>query len=534
MVKPPRIRHSKPKRDPVTIDLDPGEVKRSPSPDDSASARPERPASTPAASAASSAGAKADASSTGTSGGATKSSALATDTPKADAAKTDTSESRSGRGADEKGSAPSRAETAGSETPRPESIRSEPSKVDPSAPKASPASAFGRDAARPAPAGSARPEPVSAPRPQSSAPSAARNDPPRKRSGVSLVAAGLIGGVVAIAGAGALQFAGLLPSPGAGRVDLSDLEAEIATLRAEVAARPGDDGTADAVAAANTRLGDLDGALDALRAEVETVKNTIASGGAGDEAALQGFQTRLADLEEQVSSLRETAPDAGETEALSGRVDSVETVARTASEAAAAAASAATAASEKIAAIETEIAGMNERLAEQAQNPRIALAIAAAGLKSAIDRGAPFMTELETYAAIAPDAPEIAALREMAAAGVPTRAQIAERAPDAVTRMIDAAEPVDPNAGFFSRLAASFQSVVKVRPVGEVEGEGVGPTAARIEAAVQANDYARALAEYETLPDIAKAAGAGFIADLRARQTADELVENALSGALRA
>ena len=153
---------------------------------------------------------------------------------------------------------------------------------------------------------------------------------------------------------------------------------------------------------------------------------------------------------------------------------------------------------------------------------------------TAIDRGAPFMTELETYAAIAPDAPEIAALRELAAAGVPTRAQIAARAPDAVTRMIDAAEPVDPNAGLFARLVASFQSVVKVRPVGEVEGEGVGPTAARIEAAVQANDYARALAEYETLPDIAKAAGAGFIADLRARQTADELVENALSGALRA
>lgn len=505
MVKPPRIRHSKPKRDPVTIDLDPGEVKRSPSPEAAESGKPEARApmavTDPTAGEAASKPEKS--ASDKTAGGKADVAGAAGDPPAHKPARADAGDPESPK--------------AGSETP---------------GPKATPAaSAFGRDATtRPQPAGAARPEPASASR----APSPAPAEAPRKRSGVSLVAAGLIGGVIAIAGAGALQFAGVLPAPSAGGVDISGLEQEIAELRAQIAARPDDGGASDAIAAATARIGELDGALGALRTEIEAVKDSIASGGAGDEAALQAFQTRVGELEQAVSALREAAPESGETDALAARVDGIESIARTASEAAAAAASAASAASDKIAALETRLAGVDERLEQQAQNPRIALAIAAAGLKSAIDRGAPFMTELETYAAIAPDAPEIAALRELAAAGVPTRAQIAARAPDAVTRMIDAAAPVDPDAGFFARLVASFQTVVKVRPVGEVEGEGVGPTAARIEAAVQANDYDRALSEYETLPDIAKAAGADFIADLRARQTADELVDRALSGALRA
>lgn len=504
MVKPPRIRHSKPKREPVTIDLDPGEVKRSPSTEEAtngtAEAETSMAADAPAGGEASS-----------------KPVETASDVPTGSEAKTPVRSESASTGSSERVEKDEPVSVkSGSETPEPKAA-------------APSGSAFGRDATTPPqPAGSAKP--ASAPR----TPSPAPTESPRKRSGVSLVAAGLIGGVVAIAGAGALQLAGVLPSPGGERVDISGLEQEVADLRAQIAAPPEDDGSAEAVAAATARIGELESALGTLRTDIEAVRESVASGGGGDEAVLQSFQTRVSELEQAVTALREASADAGETEALAGRIDGVESIARTASEAAAAAASAASAASEKITALETRLAGIDERVEQQAQNPRIALAIAAAGLKSAIDRGAPFMTELETYAAIAPDAPEIAALRELAAAGVPTRAQIAARAPDAVTRMIDAAEPVDPDAGLFARFVSSFQSVVKVRPVGEVEGEGVGPTAARIEAAVEANDYARALSEYETLPDIAKAAGADFIADLRARQTADELVDRALSGALRA
>ncbi|MCO5058355.1 MAG: hypothetical protein M9905_10825 [Rhizobiaceae bacterium] len=58
---------------------------------------------------------------------------------------------------------------------------------------------------------------------------------------------------------------------------------------------------------------------------------------------------------------------------------------------------------------------MGARLDEQAEKPDMALAIAAAALRSAIDRGTPFTAELETFAALAPDSDTVEALREYAA-----------------------------------------------------------------------------------------------------------------------
>jgi hypothetical protein len=164
----------------------------------------------------------------------------------------------------------------------------------------------------------------------------------------------------------------------------------------------------------------------------------------------------------------------------------------------------------------------------------VALAIAASALKASIDRGQPFAAELETFARLAPDAPEVAALRELAATGVPTAAAIAAGTDAAARRIIAAARPDNADAGLFERLWASAESLITVRPVGTVEGDDVPAVVARMEAAIKNGDYADAVAEYETLPDDAKAAGADFIAGVRARQTADELVAKVLADALRA
>src|SRR5690606_23722020 len=97
-------------------------------------------------------------------------------------------------------------------------------------------------------------------------------------------------------------------------------------------------------------------------------------------------------------------------------------------------------------------------------------ALAVAALKSAVERGTPFGAELEAYAALVPDAEGIADLRAMAATGVPTRARIEADLPDAIQSMVAAVTAADPDAGFFRRLIASLQSLIKIRPVGEVEG----------------------------------------------------------------
>ncbi len=100
--------------------------------------------------------------------------------------------------------------------------------------------------------------------------------------------------------------------------------------------------------------------------------------------------------------------------------------------------------------------------------------------------------------------------------------------------MLAAGRAADPNAGLLDKLMTSAQSLVQVRPVGEVEGEGAPAVIARMEVAVDKGDYAAALREYETLPETVKAAGAAYAQTLRARLAADDLMDKVLAAALKA
>ena len=60
--------------------------------------------------------------------------------------------------------------------------------------------------------------------------------PERKAGAMSAIAAGIIGGVITLLGAGGLQFAGLLPSPGATVTAPAGDEEALAALKAELAA----------------------------------------------------------------------------------------------------------------------------------------------------------------------------------------------------------------------------------------------------------------------------------------------------------
>jgi hypothetical protein len=187
----------------------------------------------------------------------------------------------------------------------------------------------------------------------------------------------------------------------------------------------------------------------------------------------------------------------------------------------------------RVVALEQLASQLSGKVDAQASQPKIALAIAASALKAALDRGAPFTAELDTFAAVRPDAPQIAVLRPYAEKGVSTRVDLAAGMSDAANAMIAAATPVDPNQGIFQRLVSSAESLVKVRPIGAVEGKGAPETVARLEVAVTQGDYAKALAEYDTLPEPAKAAGADFAGKLKSRLDAEAAVDALVSGAMK-
>jgi hypothetical protein len=318
-----------------------------------------------------------------------------------------------------------------------------------------------------------------------------------------------------------LQAVGLIGAPGSNGGSLDGVNGEIASLKSEIAAlkESGDSG-------ASAKVDGLSSALAQVKTEVAALKSS--AGQSGDATALKALGDKVGQIETAVAELRKNgnaAPvDLGP---LNEKIAGLDALVKSTADAA-------KAEDGRIAALEQSVSQLSGKVEAQASQPKIALAIAASALKSALDRGAPFATELDTFAAIAPDAPELAALRSYAEKGVPTRATIASEADAAANAIVEAAKPVDQNAGFFQSLVSSAESLVKVRPVGAIEGKGVPETVARMEVAVNQGDYAKALSEYDTLPDAAKAAGADFAGKLKARLEVEKQLEALIAGATKA
>jgi hypothetical protein len=350
-----------------------------------------------------------------------------------------------------------------------------------------------------------------------------------KRNGWTPLAAGLIGAVLALIAAGGLQYAGVLGSPGApsGAPALDGVQSEIAALQQEIAALKQSAGAPDADLAGQVDA--LSISLDQVKADVAALQQAVDTAGSGDDAGLQALDSRVKEIETAIAGLGQTGAQAPATEiaAIGDRIAGLEALVKSAGEKA-------TADEGRIAALEENVAALSGKIDAQAAQPKIAMAIATSALKAAVDRGAPFLAELETFEVIAPDAPEIPELRVHAEKGVASREEILAETDEAAKAMIAAGRTVDTNAGFFERLLNSAESLVTVRPIGAVEGEGVPETVARMEVALNAGDYAAAIAEYEKLPENVRAAAGAFVEKVRNRLAVERLLDQAVAGAMKA
>ncbi|MER8807392.1 phage tail protein [Mesorhizobium australicum] len=346
-----------------------------------------------------------------------------------------------------------------------------------------------------------------------------------KRGGLNGIAAGIIGGVIALVGAGGLQFAGVLGAPRAAPgASLDGVNGEIASLKSEIA----DMREAGGSGGASAKVDGLSSALDQVKSDVAALKSAVEQGGAGDNAGLAALGDKVKQIETTVAALG-TAGSAAPVDLgpLNEKLAGLDALVKSTGESA-------KAQEGRLSALEQSVSQLSGKVDAQASQPKIALAIAASALKAALDRGAPFSAELDTLAAISPDAPELATLRPYAEKGVPTRTEIASKMDAAANAMVAAATPVDQNAGFLQNLMSSAESLVKVRPIGAVEGAGAPEIVARMEVAITEGDYAKALSEYDTLPEAAKAAGADFAGKLKARIEVETQVDALISGAMKA
>tara|TARA_R110002050_G_scaffold82286_4_gene176128 strand:- start:485 stop:1945 length:1461 start_codon:yes stop_codon:yes gene_type:complete len=475
MSKGPTPRHSK-SPEPVTIDLDATDV------------TPKNEDLRPKPSAAGQAGAKA--------GGRPTSARSTPSSAKADALKTDGGKTDAGKAGDAK---------PGMEKPGAKPAQSS---VDAKAPDAH--------------AGKARP---------GSTEDKASASTGKSGGGLGMVASGLIGAVIALGGGYALQMGGLLPAPnGSGdqvqavSAKLDSVSTNVETLASQVAESASANGAGIAA--------EVSARLDAL----ETGLAQVAAGGeTSDPDAMASLNEKIAGLEARLAALGESSGNGATDPALSADISEMR-AAQTGLQSAVTELQSQTSASiselsEKIAGIEQRQSDLASRLDEPGRQVDLARAIAAAGLKSAIDRGGPFMSELEAFASVAPDDPAVSELRDLAARGVPSRSRLIEGFPDAATTAIAAAEPAEPDAGLVNRLMSSALSVVKVRKVGEIEGDSPEAITARAEARLMDGNLDAALAEWNSLPEASRAAASAYGDALAARARAEKLIAASLAPA---
>ncbi|WP_182086166.1 hypothetical protein [Aureimonas sp. ME7] len=308
----------------------------------------------------------------------------------------------------------------------------------------------------------------------------------------------------------------------------------------------------------------LNGDVQSLREAVEQVRSAQAAGGAGSGTVATADFTQLADrvaaAERAIQSGGSSTGDAAA--AAAGASDaantaretaaSAETTANAAREAATAAQAAAdearggvsaaqqAAQNAQTAANETRgaIDGFETRLAAiETANRQAAVALSAAGLKAAIDRGTPFMSELESFARASNGTDAVAPLRDFAASGVPTASTLAARWQGAEAAILDAVRPATSTEDVGTQVLSGLRSLVTVRPQGaSVAPDAPGPQAAvaRMDAAVEAGDYGAWLREWDGLPEAAKTASAEFAAQVRARVEADRVIQDTINGAVGA
>jgi hypothetical protein len=160
------------------------------------------------------------------------------------------------------------------------------------------------------------------------------------------------------------------------------------------------------------------------------------------------------------------------------------------------------------------------------------LALTLANLKTAVDSGRPFATELAVASNLM-SAEELQPLAAFAEAGVAPLSRLAEAFP-ALARRIGEAEAAKRAGGgsLVDKLVAQAKQSVTIRPVDEAAGTSVPARLTRIEAALNAGRAAEALADWQALPEAARALNPQFDAQLAARTRVDALLSTTTRTAL--
>jgi hypothetical protein len=281
---------------------------------------------------------------------------------------------------------------------------------------------------------------------------------------------------------------------------------------------------------------------------------TAPSAAAAPEAAAPSAQRQESTAISPALSNRVTAAEAqtkslaDSLAALAHKVDDVVATSQTAAKSADAARAAADAAKDaaqsnidgltnRIAALESAVKALSDNAAHPAAgaNDQAArLTIAAAALRAAVERGAPYQAELTTVQTLGVDQSATVPLVPYAASGVPSAAALAQELAALTPALERASDTAPSEAGFLGRIESSAQRLIRVTPVDAPMGNDPSAVIARLTLDAAGADIAAALSDVAALPNSAKAAAADWVQRAQARDAAiaasRQIAADALAG----
>ncbi len=318
-----------------------------------------------------------------------------------------------------------------------------------------------------------------------------------------LVAAGAVGGGVALVLLFVLQAVGVIPAPGRDTAEQA-LGRGIAAQQLAAAA----DGR---VADLEARLGDLGGRVDAMTQALD------------DRAeALDALGRELTALSRQVDSAATTIAAKPSAAELSQAIAGLEAKINPAGGAEA------SGAADAIAAMSGEIADLELKLATLAESASVSTlgpgepgwAMAVLLLERMSRESQPFDLALDAVASFGGEAAAIDQLRPLAAAGVPSRDSLRDRFAGVAAAMTAAGGGETVGGGILAWLG----DIVTVQRVGSSEQAGSDAGVGLVAEAVAAGDLAAALTERARLNQAAQQASANWAEQVEQRLAADALV----------
>ncbi|MEO9457746.1 MAG: hypothetical protein ABJE63_17390 [Lentilitoribacter sp.] len=355
----------------------------------------------------------------------------------------------------------------------------------------------------------------------------------------SPISAGIIGAVVALVGGAGLQWAGILPAiqNSAPQISaevtekISGLEQNLTALDTKLSEQSTSDSASlvSNLSALTSRIDALEtlvqndntGALEAIstiNARLDEMSSTIINMKNAPAAGLENAGTLPEGLQDEIANL--VALSAAQATEINNLKTLVETTAQ--------ATSLDDTTVETLADLQTRLSEAETALEKSQSDVPIARSLAAVTVKNAIDRGGRFTVELDAYAQLDAENPALTELQTIAEQGVLSRADLLQQFDAITNQIITADKPENAETDIMTRLLDSAANMVKIRQVGEVEGDTAEAIVARMEQRLLSGELDSAMSEWQKLSDASKAVSQNYSDQLQARMTAEKLADQLL------